>query len=117
MCALFRCGSFVGVIFAALFAARAVASRADPNVIEGAKKEGEVVWYTTTALETSKKLADEFQKKYPFVRPANRPPIRNDVEADPPRLIKGYQRVTMFPDTYRDLEATQKIYNEIFQIR
>jgi iron(III) transport system substrate-binding protein len=47
----------------------------------------------------------------------NRPPIRNDVDADPPRLIKGYKRVTMFPDTYSDLEGTQKIYNEIFHIR
>jgi iron(III) transport system substrate-binding protein len=52
-----------------------------------------------------------------ILRSFNRPPIRNDVEADPPRLVKGYKRVTMFPDTYRDLEATQKIYNDIFRIR
>jgi iron(III) transport system substrate-binding protein len=47
----------------------------------------------------------------------NRVPIRNDVDPDPPRLIRGYKRVTMFPETYSDLEATQRIYNEIFRIR
>jgi iron(III) transport system substrate-binding protein len=52
-----------------------------------------------------------------IIKSFNRPPMRNDVEADPPRLIKGYKRVTMFPETYSDLEGTQKIYNEIFQIR
>ncbi|MBI2988935.1 MAG: extracellular solute-binding protein [Deltaproteobacteria bacterium] len=42
-------------------------SSADPKVIEGAKKEREVVWYTTTNLETSKKISDLLQKKYPFL--------------------------------------------------
>jgi len=47
----------------------------------------------------------------------NRVPVRNDVDPDPPRLMRGYKRVTMFPETYSDLEATQRIYNEIFHIR
>jgi len=42
-------------------------SGVDPRVVEGAKKEREVVWYTTTALETSKKMSDLFQAKYPFL--------------------------------------------------
>lgn len=39
----------------------------DPRLIEAAKKEREVVWYTTTSLETSKVVVDHFQKKFPFV--------------------------------------------------
>ncbi|HET8579960.1 MAG TPA: extracellular solute-binding protein, partial [Nitrospiraceae bacterium] len=39
----------------------------DPKLIEAAKKEREVVWYTTTSLETSKVIVDQFQKKYPFI--------------------------------------------------
>jgi hypothetical protein len=34
---------------------------------KAAKKEREVVWYTTTKLETSRVLADVFRKKYPYI--------------------------------------------------
>ena len=37
------------------------------SLIEAAKKEAQVVWYTTTHLETSKVVVDQFQKKYPFI--------------------------------------------------
>ena len=39
------------------------------NLIEGAKKEGQVVWYTTMNVSQSKPVVDAFQKKYPFVEP------------------------------------------------
>ena len=42
-------------------------SSADSKLVEAAKKEREVVWYTTTSLETSKVIVDQFQKKFPFV--------------------------------------------------
>ena len=38
------------------------------EVIEAAKKEGEVVYYTTMTLSQSKKVVDKFQKKYPFIK-------------------------------------------------
>ena len=41
----------------------------DPNLIEGAKKEWQVVWYTTMNVSQSKPVADAFQKKYPFLEP------------------------------------------------
>lgn len=41
----------------------------DPSLIEGAKKEGQVVWYTTMNVSQSKPVADAFQKKYPFLEP------------------------------------------------
>lgn len=41
----------------------------DPKLVEGAKKEKELVWYTTMTLDQSKKVVDAFQKKYPFVTP------------------------------------------------
>jgi iron(III) transport system substrate-binding protein len=47
----------------------------------------------------------------------NRVPIRNDVDPTPARLIRGYRRVTMLPEMYADLEATQKIYNQLFRVR
>ena len=40
----------------------------DPKLIEGAKKEGEIVWYTSMALDQSKPVADAFEKKYPFIK-------------------------------------------------
>lgn len=41
----------------------------DPKLIEGAKKEGEMIWYSTMTLDQSKQVIDRFQKKYPFIRP------------------------------------------------
>ena len=43
-------------------------SAPDPKVIEAAKKEGSLVWYTAMAIDTAKPLADGFHKKYPFLK-------------------------------------------------
>ncbi|MBI4488023.1 MAG: hypothetical protein HY694_02970 [Deltaproteobacteria bacterium] len=51
------------------------------------------------------------------MRAFNRPPVRNDVDPNPPRLIRGYKRVTMYPEMFDDLEVTQKIYDEIYHLR
>jgi hypothetical protein len=34
----------------------------DPKLIEGAKKEGEMIFYTTMSLDQSKEVVDRFQK-------------------------------------------------------
>jgi ABC-type Fe3+ transport system substrate-binding protein len=41
---------------------------AQPALIEAAKKEGKVVWYTSMAIDTSKPLLDAFLKEYPFIK-------------------------------------------------
>src|SRR5262245_40996515 len=47
----------------------AVAQEADrAALIERAKKEGEVVWYTSAGLQDSNPMAEAFQKDYPFIR-------------------------------------------------
>ena len=38
------------------------------KLIEGAKKEGKLVWYTSVGASDSKYLLDAFAKKYPFVK-------------------------------------------------
>jgi len=40
-----------------------------PELIEGAKKEGKLVWYTTMTLDQAQHYLKEFEKKYPFVKP------------------------------------------------
>ena len=55
------------VIFAVEFAN--AQANPDPRLIEGAKKEGEVIFYTTMTLDQSKEVVDRFQKKYPFIKP------------------------------------------------
>ena len=37
-------------------------------LVEGAKKEGKLVWYTSMAIDTSKPLLDAFVKEYPFIK-------------------------------------------------
>jgi iron(III) transport system substrate-binding protein len=39
----------------------------NPQIIEAAKSEGNVSYYTTMTLSQSKKVVDKFQKKYPFI--------------------------------------------------
>jgi ABC-type thiamine transport system substrate-binding protein len=43
-----------------------VSAQTNPNtqLVEAAKKEGEVVYYTTMTLDQSKMVADRFEKKY-----------------------------------------------------
>lgn len=58
---------FVAVILATPVTSGAQSSP-DPKVIEGAKKEGELVYYTTMTLDQSKQTVDRFEKKYPFIK-------------------------------------------------
>ena len=37
-------------------------------LLEGAKREGKVVWYTTLAAEQNKQIANAFETKYPGVK-------------------------------------------------
>jgi len=52
-----------------------------------------------------------------IIRAYNRPTVRKDVLPDPPRLIQGYKRVTMYPQMYKNLAETQKLYDEILGLR
>ncbi|HTM10218.1 MAG TPA: extracellular solute-binding protein [Verrucomicrobiae bacterium] len=52
-----------------LTAAQQPAPAADSaKLIEGAKKEGQAVWYTTTTLDQSQQVVQAFEKKYPFIK-------------------------------------------------
>jgi iron(III) transport system substrate-binding protein len=46
----------------------AAQSAPDPKLVEGAKKEGQLVYYTTMTLDQSKATVDQFEKKYPFIK-------------------------------------------------
>ena len=52
-----------------------------------------------------------------IIRSFNRPSVRRDVLPDPPRLLQGYKRVMMYPELYKNLPETQRLYNEIFNLR
>jgi iron(III) transport system substrate-binding protein len=61
----------IAYFFFAFFLLPAVSwpqSNPDPKLIEGAKKEAELVYYTTMTLDQSKQTVDKFEKKYPFIR-------------------------------------------------
>jgi iron(III) transport system substrate-binding protein len=45
------------------------AQSTDPKIIEAAKKDGEIVWYTSMAVDQSQPLMNAFQKKYPAIKP------------------------------------------------
>lgn len=43
-------------------------AQTDAKLVEAAKKEGKLVWYTSTSVTESKPLLDDFEKLYPFVK-------------------------------------------------
>jgi iron(III) transport system substrate-binding protein len=42
----------------------------DPKIIQAARKEGEIVWYTTMSADQSTSFMERFQRKYPFLKPS-----------------------------------------------
>jgi iron(III) transport system substrate-binding protein len=42
----------------------------ESQLVQAARKEGEIVWYTTMSLDQSKEFMDRFLKKYPFLKPS-----------------------------------------------
>ncbi|HEX2226711.1 MAG TPA: extracellular solute-binding protein [Candidatus Binatia bacterium] len=51
-----------------IFTATPLHAQSQSALVEGARKEGKLVWYTSMAIDTSKPLLDAFQKEYPFVK-------------------------------------------------
>ena len=61
----------VGLLIFSILAILSVSwsqGKPDPKLIEGAKKEGQIVYYTTMTLDQSKQTVDRFEKKYPFIK-------------------------------------------------
>ena len=57
------------ILFSILFSAHLHAQTPSQSaLIDGAKKEARLVWYTSMAIDTSKPLLDAFEKEYPFVK-------------------------------------------------
>jgi iron(III) transport system substrate-binding protein len=42
----------------------------DPKIVQAARKEGEIVWYTTMSADQSNGFMARFQQKYPFLKPS-----------------------------------------------
>jgi iron(III) transport system substrate-binding protein len=58
-----------GALLFSSWSVSAARAGSDAKIIEAAKKEGTVSYYTTMTLSQSKKVVDKFQEKYPFVKP------------------------------------------------
>ena len=67
-----KCRATAAVLCSWLFLGFAVhaqgPARASHEILEGAKKEGMLVWYTTVSIEQSQFFLKEFEKKYPFIK-------------------------------------------------
>ena len=65
-----RSATFVLSLTLYLFAAAAshAQTASQSALVEGAKKEGKLIWYTSMAIDTSKPLLDAFVKEYPFIK-------------------------------------------------
>ena len=60
--------NLVGLLSLLITLVPAAAIGADASLIEAAKREGSVVFYTTMDIQNSSALIDAFNKKYPFIK-------------------------------------------------
>jgi iron(III) transport system substrate-binding protein len=56
------------VILAALVVTVSPAWSQSPTLVEDAKKEGKLTWYTSMSIEDSKQMLEAFEKKYPGIK-------------------------------------------------
>lgn len=77
----------IPVILAAAIILATASARAQ-SAIEGAKKEGHVVFYTSTETQSTQRLTSAFEKKYPFIKVDA---VRIGSEKMAPRLIAETQ--------------------------
>ena len=59
---------FNSIVLCCLSVVASLQAQSQPTLIEAAKKEGKLVWYTSMAIDTSKLLLDAFVKEYPFIK-------------------------------------------------
>lgn len=59
--------AFITLLFLSAFVGFSEESWGDP-ILEGAKKEGRVVFYGSMEVQVSQKLASLFERKYPFIK-------------------------------------------------
>src|ERR1043165_10160241 len=59
---------FISIVLCCLYVIANVQAQSQPTVIEAAKKEGKLVWYTSMAIDLSKPLLDAFTKEHPFIK-------------------------------------------------
>ncbi len=66
--ALPRRGAAAAIFLLALAALARGGFAADAKIVEAAKKEGELAWWSTIAQDQSQKIVDEFMRLYPFIK-------------------------------------------------
>src|SRR5215831_9352014 len=59
---------FNSIVLCCLSIVASLHAQSQPALVEAAKKEGKLVWYTSMAIDTSKPLLDAFIKEYPFMK-------------------------------------------------
>jgi len=60
--------TFVRFLMLIIAAGPSVLPAAEPKVVEAAKKEGQLDWWSTIAQDQSQKIIEEFMKLYPFIK-------------------------------------------------
>src|SRR5919106_4121950 len=63
-----QCFSILSFLLLSIVSGLEAQSAHQASLVESAKKEGRLVWYTSMAIDTSKPLLDAFEKQYPFIK-------------------------------------------------
>jgi iron(III) transport system substrate-binding protein len=100
---------FIAILASCLTNAR-IGSSAAPNIIEAAKKEGELIWYGGGSGEIDEAINKGFMKKYPFIQ-AKKFRIQSQ------RLLARFEAESRAGKHGADIVRTTDWYIDIFKKR
>ncbi|MGE5536992.1 MAG: ABC transporter substrate-binding protein [Gemmatimonas sp.] len=96
--------------FAAVFAVSGTARAVDPAIVDAAKKEGEVVWYTTLIVDQLVRPASSaFEKKYPGIRVRY---VRNNSTETAIKIINEAKAGRMQADVFDGTNTSEVLKKE-----
>ncbi len=96
----------IGLTAAVPATARAAAS---DNLIEAAKREGEVVYYASMNLSEANALIGEFEKRYPFIKVKLN---RTGSEKLLTRVLTEFRAKKIFADVIQTVEFSMHLFNK-----
>jgi hypothetical protein len=118
-----KCSNLVRGVLCCLFffAVTTLHAQSSPSLVEAAKKEGKLVYYTVLTLPESRALVTAFEKKYPFIKTElfrlegdkMRAKIATEARAGRHTVLHCYPKIktNMFVTEFKDQAAIFSVLN------
>lgn len=99
----------LAVILSAIALSSLVQAASSDNLIEAAKREGEVVYYASMNLSEANAIVGEFEKRYPFIKVKLQ---RSGSEKLLSRVMTEYRARKVFADVIQTVEFSMHLFGK-----